>query len=345
MRKRYRFEITILVAVLLATLMDYQATHAQDITGFENGYLTFTNDNPSLYYRVEFKPNLTGPVEWDGAFRDLRNIQSSDAEVTVPVGVFYRVVGRDTPWVAGTALADDILSGKTAYVHDEEVTGTMANIGRTNIMPGTSAQAITQGYHDGTGSVAGDADLVAGNIKKDVTIFGVTGTHEGGGGGTYDAAVPKTGQTTSYRTGDDGFLQKGVTWPNPRFTDHGNGTVTDNLTGLMWTKDANLPSGLRTWNQAVDYCVNMNAGIGYCGYNDWRLPNIRELFSLLDFGQTEFPLPAGHPFTNVQGGFYWSSTTYAGSATTVWYVQMYEGGVGPVGKTYSYWVWPVRGGP
>ena len=53
------------------------------------------------------------------------------------------------------------------------------------------------------------------------------------------APVPKTGQTTSYGTGDDGALQKGVAWPTPRFTDNSNGTVTDNLTRLIWMKNAN----------------------------------------------------------------------------------------------------------
>jgi hypothetical protein len=43
--------------------------------------------------------------------------------------------------------------------------------------------------------------------------------------------VPKTGQTTAYVAGNDGYLEKGVAWPDPRFTDNGDGTVTDNLTG------------------------------------------------------------------------------------------------------------------
>ena len=47
------------------------------------------------------------------------------------------------------------------------------------------------------------------------------------------APVPKTGFTGSVATGDDGDLKKGVAWPSPRFTDHGNGTVTDKLTGLV----------------------------------------------------------------------------------------------------------------
>jgi hypothetical protein len=52
------------------------------------------------------------------------------------------------------------------------------------------------------------------------------------------APVEKTGQMTSYATGDDGDHEQGVAWPNPRFNDRGNGTVVDNLTGLTWLKDA-----------------------------------------------------------------------------------------------------------
>ena len=58
-----------------------------------------------------------------------------------------------------------------------------------------------------------------------------------GGGSLRLRGVPKTGQTTSFYSGDDGELQRGVIWPSPRFMDWGDGTVTDNLTGLMWLKD------------------------------------------------------------------------------------------------------------
>src|SRR5215831_9628931 len=53
------------------------------------------------------------------------------------------------------------------------------------------------------------------------------------------APVPRTGQTTSYAARDDGALQKGVALPTPRFTNNNNGTITDNLTGLIWLKNAN----------------------------------------------------------------------------------------------------------
>lgn len=50
--------------------------------------------------------------------------------------------------------------------------------------------------------------------------------------------VPRTGQITSYAAGDDGDIQAGLSLPEPRFTDNGDGTVTDNLTGLIWLKNA-----------------------------------------------------------------------------------------------------------
>ena len=57
-------------------------------------------------------------------------------------------------------------------------------------------------------------------------------------GGVGPAPVPKTGQLTSYGNRDDGELQMGVVWPDPRFTDNFDGTVTDDLTGLIWLRDS-----------------------------------------------------------------------------------------------------------
>ena len=344
MSKCYRLGAGAVVAVMLgASLCGAISARAQEITEFRDGYITFTNENPTLYYRVEFKPNLTDPADWDGAFRDLRNLHSSEAEVTVPVGVFYRVVGRETPWVAGTALASDLLSGKTAYVDDEEITGTMANVGQQNVAPGTTAQAITQGYHDGTGSVAGDAALVAENIKKDVTIFGVTGTY-------VQAAVPRTGQTATVPNnpapaGSDGDLQRGVAWPAPRFTDNDDGTVTDNLTGLVWLKNADA-FGTRTWANALADCAALQDGdhglTDGSTAGDWRLPNVRELQSLIDYGRSFPALPSGHPFTGVWSAGYWSSSADAVSTSAAWNVNLVNGHVNGDHMTSPYRVWPVR---
>jgi hypothetical protein len=168
------------------------------------------------------------------------------------------------------------------------------------------------------------------------------------------APVEKSGQATSYRAGDDGDLEKGIAWPNPRFTDNSNGTVKDNLTGLIWLKNANC-SGATDWASAIDYCNNL--ATGSCGLTDgssagdWRLPNRFELESLLDMAYY-FPALSntagtakwteGNPFTGVQSNYYWSGTTYAGSTGFAWYVSMYYGDVYDRNKTNSYHVWPVR---
>jgi hypothetical protein len=110
---------------------------------------------------------------------------------------------------SGTATASEILTDRIAYVDGQEVTGTMPNNGAVTIVPTTTNQTIAAGYHDGSGYVEGDGNLVAGNIKSDVIIFGVTGTYP-------LAPVPKTGQTASHGTRDDGALGMGVSWPDPR---------------------------------------------------------------------------------------------------------------------------------
>jgi len=149
------------------------------------------------------------------------------------------------------------------------------------------------------------------------------------------APVWETGQKTSYYGGDDGDLERGVAWPVPRFADHGNGTATDNLTGLMWTKNANLPNGYMNWQQALNYVAGMNAGTypNY-GYHDWRLPNRKELFSLIDHSRYNPALPADHPFTNVQACSYWSSpTTRASRGSSVCGVATCTATIGPTATT------------
>jgi hypothetical protein len=166
----------------------------------------------------------------------------------------------------------------------------------------------------------------------------------GDGGG---AGVPKTGQTTKYADGDDGDLQKGVAWPVPRFTDNGDGTVTDNLTGLIWLKNANCFS-TQTWANALSAANTLNSGecslTDGSNEGDWRLPNVRELYSLIDFSQHNPALPSGHPFTGVQSAIYWSSATAADGTGSAWEVSLIRGNVISGAKTCSVSVWPVRGG-
>jgi len=162
--------------------------------------------------------------------------------------------------------------------------------------------------------------------------------------------LPETGQTICYdaagaviacaNTGQDGDLKKGVAWPSPRFTVDGTGLcVTDNLTGLMWVKTPD--STARTWANALTYAN----GLSLCGYDDWRLPNVNELESLINAEQANTAAWLNtQGFSNVQAGDYWSLSTYANYPTYAWGVCMWDGYVYGDDKTFSYYVWPVRAG-
>ncbi|WP_290725052.1 DUF1566 domain-containing protein [Archaeoglobus sp.] len=108
------------------------------------------------------------------------------------------------------------------------------------------------------------------------------------------------------------------------FVDNGDGTITDRATGLMWAKD---DSGYcMTWEEALAYVQKMNEQ-NYLGYSDWRLPNAKELQSIVDYTRAPDAVdpskrgPAIDPIFNItpiinEGGevdypYYWTSTTHA----------------------------------
>ena len=135
-----------------------------------------------------------------------------------------------------------------------------------------------------------------------------------------------------------------------RFIDNGDGTITDNQTGLMWTKDAGTPTvgscagGIKTWQEALDYIACLNS-INHLGYSDWKLPGVKELISLVDYSRFGPPLPLSHPFLNVQPHYYWSSSSSANGtcyACYAWAVGMWDGYVDRNGKAHDDYVWPVR---
>ena len=184
--------------------------------------------------------------------------------------------------------------------------------------------------------------------------------------------MPKTGQTDCYYDngttgictcdttncpfGQDGDLEKGKPWPNPRFTDNNNGTVTDHLTGLIWLQVGNCSTffeddpasfAWRKWNEAVDDCNKLAPP--YCGLDDgseaghWRLPNVRELQSLIDYGKSNLALPTGHQLTDTQTANYWSASTYVNISDLAWATSFSSGEVRGYGKTsYGYYVRCVR---
>jgi hypothetical protein len=138
---------------------------------------------------------------------------------------------------------------------------------------------------------------------------------------------------------------------DPRFTDQGNGTVIDNLTGLIWLQDADCVNW-QNWTSALSEVAALNAGARTCAnytagtFTDWRLANNREMLSLWDYGRDGPALPAVHPFVNyaVPGVSYWSSTTVAGAQADAWKLKTYTGAAFTDPKSTFWKIWPVRGG-
>lgn len=359
----------------------------------------------------------------DGWKEDIKAaITAKGVDMTDVVPDDYDTKIAEISGATGDATVNQVLAGATfSNAIASDLTGTMPNVGKEDFTPSTANQAISEGYHDGTGVIAGDADLIADNIKKDASIFGVVGSFEGDfsaikadldaaneeisadvdaavalvdsnyaaikaaieakdvdmsgvkpsgydekiatiAGPTGDAVaadllagktastaagaitgtrpcitVAKTGQTTSYATGDDGDIEAGYACAGDRFTDNEDGTITDNSTGLMWLADNNSIS-TKSWADALDYC---NA-LDFAAYTDWRLPNLLEAASIRTPGTNNLCLPAGHPFSIV-GGNYWSSNTQSNATTSAFYFSTNLFLQTTTAKSGALHVWPVRG--
>ncbi|MFT5042766.1 MAG: hypothetical protein ACI8TX_003759 [Hyphomicrobiaceae bacterium] len=182
--------------------------------------------------------------------------------------------------------------------------------------------------------------------------------------------LPATGQAISYGTGSDGDVRAGGALS---YTDNGDGTITDNNTGLMWEKKDDS-GGIHdkdtehTWSTGTNnmdgtitttFLSTLNGGGGFAGHTDWRVPNLKELFSILDL-QVSNPsiAPAFHRSATctgcadvtvescscTQSSYYWSSSTGQDFAGNAWYVYFGDGFTSAGGKTGGRYVRAVRGG-
>lgn len=191
---------------------------------------------------------------------------------------------------------------------------------------------------------------------------------------------PATGQTTSYQAGDDGAIRAGG---KLSYTDNGNGTITDKNTGLVWEKQSNDNSvhdvdNLYTWQEAFTVhvatlnnqcqnddtlvctsnanCSSVGGKCGFAGKRDWRVPNYKELVSILNLQNFDpsispaFNTNCVNNATSLTGSCtaandYWSSTSFV-FATDAWFVNFLKGNVGsgPKSGQGKNHVRAVRGG-
>ncbi len=195
-----------------------------------------------------------------------------------------------------------------------------------------------------------------------------------GGGSVPGCQLPATGQTTCWDwsvddplvvvpcagTGRDGDIQAGATLA---YVDNGDGTITDLNTGLMWEKksrDGTIHDWANTYTWADAFAVHV-AGLNssaFAGHTDWRVPNVRELQSIIYY---ETFHPAVNPVFNtgcVPGctvttcscmrwegisSIYWSSTSVALDPTVYWGVYFGFGFAADALRGYDGLVRAVRG--
>ena len=166
--------------------------------------------------------------------------------------------------------------------------------------------------------------------------------------------LPKTGQTTTYQAGDDGFYEAG--WWKGRLDSNnkvrlvaktigGDDVVIDRATGLMWAADGN-DAGCNSgntilWGPAITYAE----GLTFAGFTDWRVPNVKELMSIINFSLSS-PTIDNTKFVNTYSNYYWTSTTNIPNTIAAWYITFGFGFVLSTSKTFfDVRLRCVRGGP
>jgi len=220
-----------------------------------------------------------------------------------------------------------------------------------------SHEACAQGAPLGNGDVNGDGALDLGDAIYLLSYLFVDGPKPVPCPAVSSGSVLATGQTTCYGKdgveipcdskdwpGQDGFYRAGCPLEG-RLVDNGDGTITDNCTGLMWQQntadldgDGDIDKADRAkWQDALKYCE----GLVLAGHDDWRLPNIRELESILDYTRCE---PAIDPIFGGVPDWYWSSSVRVEDTYWAWNVNFWSGGVFDDTKFASFYVRAVRGG-
>lgn len=178
---------------------------------------------------------------------------------------------------------------------------------------------------------------------------------------------PATGQRTSYGPGSDGDVRAGAVLS---YTDNGDGTITDNNTGLMWEKKSDDGSvhdwdNSYTWGMTsspytmngtmvTSFLATLNTPPCFAGHCDWRIPNKKDLESIVD---VEIYNPAVSAVFNngctpgctvttrsCTRSYYWSSTTYRGYEGFAWYAYFFYSDVDTNTKSNGSYVRAVRGG-
>lgn len=201
------------------------------------------------------------------------------------------------------------------------VSGLWSIRGLSRLYFGVSGDLARPGDYDGDGTeeIAVFRPATGLWAVPGVTRFylGVSGDQPLSPGKTasFRGEIPVSGQAVSYLAGDDGDHRAGSGFCFQTFVSAGALLVRDRNTGLVWAADGNalgcFNGQTAVWTAAVDWCQALDFG----GHADWRLPNAKELHSIVHYGES-YPAIARAFFPNTRNDLYWSSTTYSAASST-----------------------------
>jgi len=281
-------------------------------------------------------------------------IANAGADQTVAEGVTVTLDGTNSSDPEGQSLTYAWLQTSGSSVTLDNSTASQPQFSAPNV---TADETLSFQLMVSDGSLTSAADSVDILVVADPPVATSLSLPETGQQGCFD----ETGNSISCNTtGQDGDIRAGVAWPNPRFTDLGDGSILDELTGLVWLSNGNLMpdrdsgydvegtanDGIVSWQTALDYVAKLNAE-SHLGYQDWRLPNRNELMSLaqLNDANSTVTLQASGLLGYLS---YWSSTSQTTAPQFAWSFNVINGFWSIARKTEdrfgAHYVAPVRGG-
>ena len=312
--KKILFLIVLLSAnnILIAQIVSKSMNNLPDSGQLASYTTTFGEDNDYQINTQSFTNNSNGTITDN--VTGLMWQQGDSGELTIENGITYcdnLVLGGFSDWRLPT----------------KEESMSILNFDRNN-------PALNTTYFLNTNAEYWWTSTLSFNNANNIWI-----TNSGGG------TSPKLKTETISAGGIKKFHARAVrTTATPvnvsNFTDNGDTTITDNVTGLMWQKS---PSNTAyTWEQALSFAENLTTAT----YSDWRLPNIKELVSL-NSETTNAPSINTAFFPTIVSAKYWSSTTlFTPAATSAWFNDFQNSGITSYDlKTVSHNVICVRGIP
>ncbi len=298
-------------------------TRLKAVYGLDNTTLALANFQMTCY-------EPTDGALYDGGIGTVCDIIKSSS-------VCSSTPGNNAPVISGTPTTYQLIGAysfaPTATDADSDtMTWSIANKPSwatfdtaTGALTGTATAGIYEGI---TITVSDGTDIDSVTFDLTVVTWILTKTGQDGCWNTAGASISCTG------TGQDGEYQKGTAASYTR--DSGSGHyITDNVNGLIWYDPGT--EVLESWTDAVTYCADLNTG-----ETDWRLPSVKELESIADFG-TYSPAADALLFENLRSNYYWSSTEVSGWVATAWSTYFRDGNSLFLDEADEHYVFCARG--